>query len=46
MRLPLVLVLVLARAEGWLVGGAAVLVVGVCFGCWWCVQPDVLHLRL
>jgi hypothetical protein len=25
------------RAEGWLVGGATVLVVGACLGCWWCL---------
>jgi hypothetical protein len=26
----------LVRAEGWLVGGAAVLLVGACLGCWSC----------
>jgi hypothetical protein len=39
-------VLAPVHAEGWLVGGAAVLVVSVYFVCWRCVLPDVLLWRL
>jgi hypothetical protein len=42
----ILLVQTLVRVKGWLVGGAIVLVVGVCFGCWWCVLSDVLLWRL
>ncbi|KAK2458670.1 hypothetical protein QL285_005801 [Trifolium repens] len=42
----LLLVLAFVHAEGWLVGGAAVLVVSVYFVCWRCVLPDVLLWRL
>jgi hypothetical protein len=32
------------RVFSWLVGGAAILLVGVCLGYWWCLQSVVSSL--